>query len=100
MAAGDQIPAASEQIFAPKPSWGPPALAAGAMLMVVGIFAEGFLLRGWVYMVFGAIIALVALRSLVASGAREFYGRPRVQRPPTAVLPAGSLRAPRKTSSN
>jgi hypothetical protein len=97
MAAGDEIPRASEQIFAPTPSWGPPALAVGATLMMVGIFAEGFLLRGWVYMLGGALIALVALRSLITSGAREFYSRPRVQRAQTAVLPAGSLRAPKKS---
>jgi hypothetical protein len=96
MAAGDEIPAASEQIFAPTPSWGPPALAVGATLMMIGVFAEGFLLRGWIYMLFGAIVALVALRSLIASGAREFYSRPRRQRAQTAVLPAGSLRAPKK----
>lgn len=96
MAAHDEIPGGGEQIFAPQPSWGPPALAVGAALVVIGIFAEGFLVRGWIYMILGAIIALVALRSLVASGAREFYSRPRKQRAQTAVLPAGSLRAPRQ----
>ena len=96
MAAGNEIPAAGEQIFAPKPSWGPPALAAGLMLVVIGIFAEGFLVRGWVYMIIGVVFALVALRGLVLSGARDFYSRPRQQRPQTAVLPAGSLRAPKR----
>ena len=96
MAARDEIPAAGEQIFAPAPSWGPPALAAGVALLMIGVFAEGFLVRGWVYMALGAIIALFAVRSLVASGAREFYSRPRRQRAQTAVLPAGSLRAPKK----
>jgi hypothetical protein len=96
MAAREEIPAAGEQIFAPQPSWGPPALAAGVALLLIGIFAEGFLFRGWVYMVVGAIFALVALRSLVRTGAREFYSRPRKQRAQTAVLPAGSLRAPKK----
>ena len=96
MAAHDQIPAAGEQIFAPQPSWGVPALAGAVALMIIGIFAEGFLFRGWVYMLFGAIIALLALRSLITSGARDFYSRPRKQRAQTAVLPAGSLRAPKK----
>jgi hypothetical protein len=73
-----------------------PALAGAVALIVIGIFAEGFLFRGWMYMVFGAIVALVALRGLVLSGARDFYSRPRKQRAQTAVLPAGSLRAPKK----
>jgi hypothetical protein len=97
MDAHDEIPSAGEQIFAPKPSWGVPALAGALAFIVIGIFAEGFLFRGWVYMVFGAIIALVALRGLVVGGAREFYSRPRKQRAQTAVLPAGSLRAPKRT---
>ena len=97
MAAHDEIPAAGEQIFAPRPSWGVPVLAGAAALMVIGIFAEGFLFRGWVYMLVGALIALVALRSIVLSGVRDFYSRPRRQRAQTAVLPAGSLRAPKKS---
>jgi hypothetical protein len=97
MAAHDEIPSAGEQIFAPTPSWGVPALAGAVALIVIGIFAEGFLFRGWMYMVFGAIVALVALRGLVLAGVRDFYSRPRQQRAQTAVLPAGSLRAPKKT---
>ncbi len=96
MAAQDEIPAAGELVYVPKPSWAPPALAAGVMAIVTGIFAEGFLFRGWVYMIAGAVVALLALRSLILSGAREYYARPRRQRPTTAVLPAGSLRAPKK----
>lgn len=95
MAAHDEIPAAGELVYVPKPSWAPPALAAGAALLVIGIFAEGFLVRGWVYMIAGAVLALVTLRALTHSGAREFYERPRKQRAQTAVLPAGSLRAPK-----
>jgi hypothetical membrane protein len=97
MAEHHDIPPAGEQIFAPKPSWGPPALAGGLALALVGIFGEGFLFRGWVYLVFGVVMCLFALRSLVLAGVREFYGRPRKQRAQTAVLPAGSLRAPKKS---
>ncbi len=100
MAGQDEIPAASELVYVSKPSWAPPALAAAVALLVLGIFGEGFLVRGWVYMVIGAVIALRALRSLTFSGAREYYERPRKQRAQTAVLPAGSLRAPRKSSNS
>lgn len=94
MPADHPVPAPSELVFTPRPSWGAPALAAGAMLIVIGIFAEGFLVRGWVYMIAGVVVALLALRSLVFSGVREYYERPRRQQPATAVLPAGTLRPP------
>ena len=95
MADRDQIPPAGELIYLPRPSWAPPAMAAGALLVLIGIFAEGFLVRGWVYMIIGALVLLAAVRGLIATGVREFYERPRSQRPSTAVLPAGRLRAPK-----
>ena len=96
MAEPNEIPEPTELVYLPRPSWAPAILGAAIALTVVGIYGEGFLFRGWVYMILGGIIALLALRSLVLSGAREFYSRPRKQRPQTAVLPAGSLRAPGK----
>lgn len=96
MADREQIPQPSELIYLPRPSWAPALLALGAMAIACGIFAEGFMVRGWVYMIIGAVLALAALRSIIAASAREFYERPRKQRPHTAVLPAASLRAPAK----
>jgi len=97
MAVHDEIPQPSELIYTPKPSWAAPALAVAIAFVVIGIFAEGFVVRGMVFMVAGGTAALIALRFLVLGAVREFYARPRRQRSTTAVLPAGSLRAPKKS---
>ena len=94
MADQDPIPQATELVYVPRPSWGPPLFALGAVLIVVGIFGQGFMVRGWVYMIAGAVIALAALRTIVSGSVREFYARPRRQRASTAVLPAGTIRPP------
>jgi hypothetical protein len=97
MAERDQIAEPTEIVYLPRPSWGPPFLALGAAMIVNGIFAQGFMVRGWVYMVVGAVVALAALRTMITAGVRDFYERPRRQRPHTAVLPAASLRPPPKS---
>lgn len=86
----------TELVYVPGSSWGPAFFALGAMLIVNGIYGEGFLFRGWVYMIVGAVMALAALRTMIAGGVRDFYGRPRRQAESTAVLPAGSLRPPNR----
>jgi hypothetical protein len=88
--------APTELIYLPRPSWGAAFLALGAMMIVNGIYGEGFLVRGWIYMIAGAVIALAALRTMVGAAVRDFYERPRRQAQGTAVLPAGSLRPPPK----
>jgi hypothetical protein len=92
----DETGAPTELIYLPRPSWAPAFLALGAMLIVNGIYGEGFLFRGWVYMIAGAVVALAALRSMVSGAVRDFFDRPRRQRQRAAVLPAASLRAPPK----
>jgi hypothetical protein len=96
MAEPEPIREPTELIYAPGPSWAPLFFALGAMMMVNGIYGEGFLFRGWVYLLVGAIVALAALRSMIGSGVRDFYRRPRKQAQSTAVLPAASLRPPRR----
>ena len=96
MAAPEPIPEATELVYLPRPSWAPPLLALGAVLAVNGIWGEGFLFRGWVYMLAGIVIVLLALRSLIGGAARDFYALPRRQRPRSAVLPAGSVKPPAK----
>jgi hypothetical protein len=93
---GEQIPEPTELVYLPQPSWAPALFVLGALLIVNGIYGEGFLFRGWVYMIVGAVIALGALRSLVSGAVRDFYERPRRQRQGSTVLPAGSLRPPPK----
>jgi hypothetical protein len=94
MADGEKVPESTELVYLPRPSWAPALLAFGAMMIVNGIYGEGFLFRGWVYMIVGAVIALGALRSMIVGAVRDFYERPRRQRPRPAVLPAGSLKPP------
>jgi hypothetical protein len=97
MAEREQIPEPTELVYLPRPSWAPPLLALAVMAIVTGIFAEGILLRGWVYMIVGGVLALAVLRSIARSTARDLYSRPRKQRASTAVLPAASLKAPPKS---
>jgi hypothetical protein len=96
MAEPEQIAEPTELVYVPGSSWGPAFFALGAMMVVNGIYGEGFLFRGWVYMLVGAVVVLGALRSMIGAGVRDFYGRPRRQAQSTAVLPAGSLRAPKR----
>jgi hypothetical protein len=97
MADRDRVPEPTELIHLPRSSWAPALFALGILGVVGGIFAEGFLFRGWVYMIAGAVLALAALRSMVKEASREFYELPRRQRPSTSVLPAASLKAPPKS---
>ncbi len=95
--AEEHTPEATEIVYVPRPSWGPLFFALGAALIVVGIYGQGFIVRGWVYMLVGAVFLLAAVRAMVSGSVRDFYVRPRKQRASTAVLPAGTLRAPKRT---
>jgi hypothetical protein len=92
----DEARPPTELIYLPRPSWAPAFLALGAMLIVNGIYGEGFLFRGWVYMLAGAVVALAALRSMVSGAVRDFFDRPRRQRQRAAVLPAAALKPPKQ----
>ena len=92
----DRIPQPTESIYLERPSWGPPFLALGVALLVCGIFAEGFMVRAWVYSIIGAIFALAALWSMIRTGIRDFYRLPRRQRVRGAVLPVTTLRPPNR----
>ena len=88
------VPQPTELLYEPRPSWAPAFLALGIAIMVNGIFAEGFLFRGWVYAIGGVVIALAAMRSLVAGAVRDFMRLPRKQRTRSAVIPPVTLRPP------
>jgi hypothetical protein len=96
MAEPERIPEPTEQIYLPRPSWGPAFFALGAALLVCGIFAEGFMVRGWVYAIFGAIFLLAALRTMAADATRSFFRLPRRQRVRGAVLPVPTVGPPRR----
>ena len=96
MSAPEEIPAATESIYEPKPSWAPAFLAVGVALMVCGIFAEGFLVRGWIYSIIGAVFFVCAFFVIVRGSIRSFYALPRKQRVRGAALPAASLRSAKR----
>jgi predicted membrane metal-binding protein len=90
------IPEPGELIYAPRPSWVPALLAFALALAVCGIYAEVFLVRGWVYSVIGVVVALFALRVLTRESVREFFGLRRRQRIRGAVLPVEKIQPPRR----
>ena len=96
MSEQEKIPAPTELIYEPRPSWAPAYLAVGVALVVCGIFAEGFLVRGWIYSIIGAVFFLAALISITSGSIRDFFSLPRRQRVRGAALPAASLRSPKQ----
>ena len=96
MAPQEPIEPPTELVYVPRPSWAPIFLAFGAALAVCGIFAEGFMVRGWVWSIIGAVVALAALRGIVGGAVRDFYRLPRRQRVRGAVLPVTALRPPKR----
>jgi hypothetical protein len=94
MAEREPIEQPTELVYQPTPSWAPAFLGLGITLAVCGVFAEGFMVRGWVWSIIGAVIALAALRGIVAGTVRDFYRLPRRQRVRGAVLPVTTLRPP------
>jgi hypothetical protein len=81
------VPEPGESIYVSKSSWAPALFAIGAIGMIGGIYAAGFLFNPRNYMIVGAIIALLAFRSMVRDGIRGFYRLPRNQRVHSAALP-------------
>jgi hypothetical protein len=89
------IPEPGELVYMPRPSWAPIALAASIAVMVCGIYAQGFMVRGWIYSIIGAVVFLFAFRSLVQSAVRDYFRLSRKQRVRGAVLPVETISVPR-----
>jgi hypothetical protein len=87
-----EIPEPGELLYPPRPSWAPAIFAFAAALAVCGIFAEGFMVRGWIYSIIGIVVLLAALRGMVRGAVRDYYRRPRKQRVRGAVLPVEQIR--------
>jgi uncharacterized membrane protein len=85
----------AELIHAPRPSWAPAFAAFAAALALCGIFAEGFMVRGWIYSIIGVIVLLAALRLIVRVAVRDYFRLPRKQTARGAVLPVKTISAPR-----
>lgn len=90
------IPQPSERVYAPRPSWAPALFAFAAALAVCGIFAEGFMVRGWIYSVIGGIALLAAFRTMARGAVRDYLRLPRRQRVRGAVLPVRTIAPPRR----
>ena len=85
------VPEPGEQIYSPRPSWAPAFFAFGLALAICGIYAEGFMVRGWIYSIIGLIVVLAAVRGLVRGSIRDFYRLPRKQKVRGAVLPVEQI---------
>jgi UPF0716 family protein affecting phage T7 exclusion len=90
-----EIPEPGELVHRTRPSWAPAIFAFAAALAVCGIFAEGFMVRGWVYSIIGIVVLLAALRSMVRGAIADHYRLPRRQRTRGAVLPVETIQPPR-----
>jgi hypothetical protein len=91
------IPEPGELVYAPRSSWLPVFFGFAVALVVCGIFAEGFMVRGWIYSIIGGLIALFALRGIIGGAAGDFFRLRRKQRARGAVLPVEAIRPPKKT---
>jgi len=89
-----KIPEPGELLYAPRPSWAPAFFAFATALAVCGIFAEGFMVRGWIYSIVGVVVMLAALRRMIRGAIRDYFGRPRRQRVRGAVLPVERIQPP------
>ena len=90
------IPEPGETIYAPRSSWAPAFLALGAVGLICGTFASGFMFPPYVYAIVGAIFALAAFRSIVRGAIRDYYRLPRHQHVRGAALPVETISAPPK----
>jgi predicted PurR-regulated permease PerM len=85
------IPEPGELVYAPRPSWGPVFFAIGAIGLICGIYASGFIFAPFIYAIVGAIFLLAAFRNLVRGSIRGYYGLPRKQRVRSAALPVETI---------
>jgi len=86
------IPEPGELIYAPKPSWAPAFFALGAIGLVCGIYAAGFIFSPFVYAIVGAILVLGAFRSLIRGAIRGYFSLPRKQHVRSAALPVEQIK--------
>jgi hypothetical protein len=89
------VPEPGELVYQPRPSWAPAIFAFALALAVCGIFAEGFMVRGWIYSIIGGVIALFALRGMIKDATRSYFRLPREQHTRGAVLPVETIAPPK-----
>src|SRR3954470_3310011 len=91
-----EIPEPGELVYAPRSSWLPPFLAFAVALVVVGVYAEGFMVRGWIYAVIGGVAVLLVFRAMVTGSVSDFFSLRRRQKVRGAVLPVETIRPPKR----
>jgi hypothetical protein len=84
-----------ELVYPPRPSWAPAFFAFAAALAVCGVFAEGFMFRGWIYSIVAIVVILFALRGMIRSATGDYFRLRRKQHTRGAVLPVETI-SPRK----
>ena len=94
MAERRHVPEPGETIYTPRPSWAPAFFALGAVGLVCGIFAAGFIFSPLVYAIVGAIVIIGAFRGLVSGSIRGYYRLPRRQETRGAALPVETISTP------
>jgi len=94
MAEHRQVPEPGETIHSPRPSWAPAFFAIGAIGLVCGTFAGGFMFQPLIWGIFGAIFLLAAFRSIARGSARDYYRLPRRQEVRGAALPVETISSP------
>lgn len=86
-----RVPEPGELVYQPRPSWAPAFFALGAIGLVCGIYAAGFIFSPFVYAIVGAIFFLGAFRNLVRGAVRDYFRLPRRQRARSAALPVEQI---------
>jgi hypothetical protein len=85
-----------ELVYPPRSSWLPAFFAFALAVVVCGIYAEGFMVRGWIYSVIAGVAALLVFRALIGDGVRDFYRLRRKQKVRGAVLPVETISPPKR----
>jgi uncharacterized membrane protein len=88
------VPEPGELISTPRPSWGPVFFALGALALIAGTYAGGFIFSPFIYLIVGAIIIVAAFRSIVRGAIRDYYRLPRRQETRSAALPVETISGP------
>lgn len=94
MAEHRQIPEPGETVYLPRPSWAPVFFAIGAVGLISGIFAAGFIFAPHIWGIIGAIFLLAAFRTIVRGSIRDYYRLPRRQETRGAALPVETISGP------
>ena len=90
-----KIPEPGELVYPPRPSWAPAFFAFAAALAVCGIFAQGFMFRGWIWSLAGLVVLIFALRNMIRNATEAYFRLPRKQKTRGAALPVETISPPK-----